>query len=162
MWWKDLCLCFAAVSNRTTRSRCWRQLTLSPSMPRTSWMSSTNHGSRWWRTPAHISAASAEPTLGPRWFLLNVKTPGVKMRCWSWEMLHWWRKWLWYPWQESVKNHLTLNPAETTSAFFWALTLPHCDFLATRTETKMLPESGIWQLHSPWTGIKTRKWRNDG
>lgn len=42
-------------------------------------------------------------------------------------------------------------------AFFWDLTLPHCDFLATRTETKMLPESGIWQLHSPWTGIKTRE-----
>lgn len=38
------------------------------------------------------------------------------------------------------------------SAFFWCLPLPHCDF-ATRTETKTLPESGIWQLHSPWTGI---------
>ena len=54
--------CSVLVSSRTTRNRCWQRLTLSQSTPRTCLMSSTNHGSRWWPTPAHTSPASAELT----------------------------------------------------------------------------------------------------
>ncbi len=38
---------FWAVYKRTTRNTCWWQRMRSQSMPRTCWMSSTNHDSRW-------------------------------------------------------------------------------------------------------------------
>ncbi len=51
MWWHySFCffVCvFWAVYKRTTRNTCWWQRMRSQSMPRTCWMSSTNHDSRW-------------------------------------------------------------------------------------------------------------------
>lgn len=128
----NLCIFLASVSSRTTRSRCWPPLTLSPSTPRTSSMSSTNRGSRWWRTRAHtsppLSWADHRDSVG-KWG--DPKTPGVKMGRWSWQISHQRRKQLRCGGESSdVKSCVNRAGAPSCS-----LTLPHCDF-ATRTETK--------------------------
>ena len=85
---------FPSAYRRSTRNRCWLLPTHSQSMPRTFWMSSTNHGSRWSPRPAHTSLL-ANVGLGDQ-----VKaSPGLKKNKDGWRKG--WGLLLWNPRDES-------------------------------------------------------------
>lgn len=149
-----------SASSRTTRSRCWRQLTRSPSTPRTCLTSSTNHGSRWWLTPAHTSPAPQLPwPMGAGLLAFSLENQrvlsnrgqiflGSGVTGATGKM----------PWLHPLQG--ATPPVESwvnRSGMKKKTTFHHCDFSYLKqknnTRAKVLPESGTWQLLFLWTGI---------